>query len=185
MTDTKITVARATAIIVAFTVLSKVLGFVREMALAYVFGVGAATDAFLVASTIPAIIFAVLGGALTAGAVPLFTAYRARWGEKEAWLLKRSTGGLVSFAGMRRDALKVLVASLACGLAAGLMNAGLAGTLAHGTAAVFARLLASGSAGLFVFGVATWFLGVTEFRALVEKVLVFAFRGRHTKAVTG
>lgn len=526
MTNTKITVARATAIIIVFTVLSKILGFVREMALAYVFGAGAATDAFLVASTIPAIIFAVLGGALTAGAVPLFTAYRARWGEKEAWrlfsvmvtallvlllgfvalgeplsrqlvwliapglpqgtaeraagltsvvlpgviffslanlyygllnannifgppalgpvltnvvlitgilagarfgiaaaawgtlagyaaayalqvpylrrvgfryrpawdikhpgiaeagamlgpvlvgtglgqiyliidrilasglaqgsisalnyaqkvallpqgvlagalatalfpllaeraavqseadyaralvrgvsvtlimtlplavllvvlarptvevlfmrgafdaraaamttlalaffgvgmvgqcinpiltrgfyarqdsvtplkcavvaiglnlvlslilihplkhgglalanslaatfnifqlswLLKRSTGGLVSFAGMRRDALKVVVASLACGLAAVLVNAGLAGTLAHGTAAVFARLLASGSAGLFVFGVTTWFLGVTEFRALVEKVLVFAFRGRHTKAVTG
>lgn len=81
------TVARATAVIVIFTGLSKVLGFIREMVLAYAFGAGAATDAYLVALTIPGIIFAILGGALAAGAVPLFTSFRSRWGEDEAWRL--------------------------------------------------------------------------------------------------
>lgn len=63
------------------------LGFVREMVLAYGFGAGSATDAYLVAWTIPGIIFAILGGALVAGAVPLFTSYRTRWGDGEAWYL--------------------------------------------------------------------------------------------------
>lgn len=81
------TVARATALIVVFTALSKVLGFLRETVLAYGFGAGSATDAYLVAWTVPGIIFSILGGALVAGAVPLFTSYRSRWGEDEAWRL--------------------------------------------------------------------------------------------------
>jgi hypothetical protein len=59
------TIARATAVIAVFTLLSKVLGFIREMALACVFGASAATDAYLVAYTVPNVVFAVLGGALT------------------------------------------------------------------------------------------------------------------------
>jgi len=81
------TVARAAAIIAFFTLLSKILGFVREMVMAYVFGAGAATDAYLVAATIPNIIFAMLGGALATSAVPLFTSFKSQWGEGEAWRL--------------------------------------------------------------------------------------------------
>ncbi|MDQ0285651.1 peptidoglycan biosynthesis protein MviN/MurJ (putative lipid II flippase) [Desulfofundulus luciae] len=69
------TIARATAVIAVFTLLSKVLGFMREMALACVFGASAATDAYLVAYTVPNVVFAVLGGALTVTAVPLFASY--------------------------------------------------------------------------------------------------------------
>ncbi|MCL6612429.1 MAG: murein biosynthesis integral membrane protein MurJ [Peptococcaceae bacterium] len=79
------TIARATAVIAVFTLLSKVLGFVREMAMAHVFGASAATDAFLVAYTLPNIVFAVLGGALVVVAVPVFSAYAAGGKREEAW----------------------------------------------------------------------------------------------------
>ncbi|WP_027718320.1 lipid II flippase MurJ [Desulfovirgula thermocuniculi] len=81
------TIARATAVIAGFTLLSKVLGFVREMALAWVFGASAATDAYLVAYTVPNVVFAILGGALTVMVVPLFASYAAAGKKEEAWRL--------------------------------------------------------------------------------------------------
>ncbi len=81
------TIARATAVIAVFTLLSKILGFLREVALAYVFGASAATDAYLVAFTVPNVIFAVLGGALTVMAVPLFASYASAGKKEEAWRL--------------------------------------------------------------------------------------------------
>ncbi|MCS5694539.1 lipid II flippase MurJ [Desulfofundulus thermocisternus] len=81
------TIVRATAVIAVFTLLSKVLGFCREVALAYVFGASAATDAYLVAFTVPNVIFAVLGGALTVTAVPLFAPYASAAKRGEAWRL--------------------------------------------------------------------------------------------------
>ncbi|MGB9804825.1 lipid II flippase MurJ, partial [Desulfofundulus sp.] len=81
------TIARATAVIAAFTLLSRILGFVREMALAYVFGASASTDAYLVAYTVPNVIFTVLGGALTVIAVPLFASYASEGKRDEAWRL--------------------------------------------------------------------------------------------------
>ncbi len=81
------TIARATAVIAVFTLLSKVLGFVREVALAYVFGASAATDAYLVAYTVPNVVFAVLGGALTVTAVPLFASSASAGKREEAWRL--------------------------------------------------------------------------------------------------
>jgi putative peptidoglycan lipid II flippase len=74
-------------VIAVFTLLSKVLGFMREMALACVFGASAATDAYLVAYTVPNVIFAVLGGALTVTAVPLFASYASAGKRDEAWRL--------------------------------------------------------------------------------------------------
>lgn len=79
------TVARAAAIIAVVTVLSKILGFVREMTLAYGFGAGRETDAYLVALTIPSIIFTLLASALSSGAVPLFASFNSRWGRDETW----------------------------------------------------------------------------------------------------
>ncbi|NMB46569.1 MAG: murein biosynthesis integral membrane protein MurJ, partial [Firmicutes bacterium] len=83
--NSKKLIARATVVIATFTLLSKILGFIREMALAYVFGATASTDAFLVAHTIPNIIFAILAGALTLVAVPVFSSYAARDRRDEAW----------------------------------------------------------------------------------------------------
>lgn len=51
-------------------ILARLLGFVREMILAYFFGASAATDAFLLAYTIPNFLYLVVGGALTTAIIP-------------------------------------------------------------------------------------------------------------------
>lgn len=90
--------ARATTVIAVFTLLSRVLGFAREVVLAYVFGASAATDAYLVAYTVPGVIFAVLGGALTVAAVPLFCSFAAGGKKVEAWRIFASFSTLLSLA---------------------------------------------------------------------------------------
>ncbi len=66
--------------------LSRALGFVREMMVANVFGRGHETDAFFLAFAIPDMMYYILiGGALSAGFMPIFNAERARGNDKGAW----------------------------------------------------------------------------------------------------
>jgi putative peptidoglycan lipid II flippase len=67
--------AKAAGIIFAATVVSKVLGFGREAALAAGFGASAAMDAYLVAQVVPMMLLGLVGAALTTAAIPVFTAY--------------------------------------------------------------------------------------------------------------
>lgn len=64
---------RAAGIIAAASLCSKILGFFRETALAAVFGATKATDAYLVASIIPWMLFSVASTALTTTLIPVFT----------------------------------------------------------------------------------------------------------------
>lgn len=68
----------AASVIAAGSVASKVLGFVRESCLAAVFGASAATDAYLVASTVPNLIVGVVVGAVATTFVPVYTQERQR-----------------------------------------------------------------------------------------------------------
>lgn len=72
------TLASAALVVTVCTVISKLLGFGREAALAAVFGASYKTDAFVVATNIPNSLFSLLGAALTAIAVPVFTEYLNR-----------------------------------------------------------------------------------------------------------
>ncbi|MDH7578991.1 MAG: murein biosynthesis integral membrane protein MurJ [Bacillota bacterium] len=64
---------KAAGIIAGASILSKILGFFRETALAAVFGATRATDAYLVASIIPWMLFSVVSMALTTTLIPVFT----------------------------------------------------------------------------------------------------------------
>jgi putative peptidoglycan lipid II flippase len=69
-------VVRALGSIGSATLASRVLGFVRDMVLALVFGAGVATDAFFVAYRIPNVLRRLLGeGALSTAAIPVFSDY--------------------------------------------------------------------------------------------------------------
>ncbi|WZL71508.1 murein biosynthesis integral membrane protein MurJ [Clostridiaceae bacterium 35-E11] len=59
--------------VMGITILSKGVGFIREIALASIFGTTAYTDAYLVARTITLGLFSGLGGALSTGFIPLYT----------------------------------------------------------------------------------------------------------------
>lgn len=66
-------VAIAAAVIALGNVVSRLLGLVREQVMAALFGATAATDAFVVASAVPQIVYDLLvGGAISAALVPVF-----------------------------------------------------------------------------------------------------------------
>lgn len=76
---------RAGGTIGAMTLISRVLGFVRDMVLARVFGAGIATDAFFVAFRIPNFLRRLFGeGGFTQAFVPVFTEYKERHGIEAA-----------------------------------------------------------------------------------------------------
>jgi putative peptidoglycan lipid II flippase len=79
-------VARAAGIMMTGIFVSRVLGFVRERAVAQVFGRTGQTDAFFAAFAIPDLMYYILvGGALGAAFIPVFTGYLARGEEQEGW----------------------------------------------------------------------------------------------------
>lgn len=67
------------------TLLSKVLGLVRDSMLTAYFGSGTVSDAFLTASTLPTVLFdIVIGGVISASFIPVFNDIRAKEGKEEA-----------------------------------------------------------------------------------------------------
>lgn len=79
------TVARAAVVIMVVTLVSRLLGFVRDAAIAAAFGATGATDAYLVAYTLPNSLQAVLGVAFVTVIVPVVTAYLVRGQREEGW----------------------------------------------------------------------------------------------------
>jgi putative peptidoglycan lipid II flippase len=81
-------IASAAGVVGAATLASRVLGFVRDMAIAWLFGAGMAADAFFAAFRIPSTLRELLGeGALSAAFIPAFTRTAARDGRPAAWAL--------------------------------------------------------------------------------------------------
>ncbi len=86
MTQETHRVARAAAVMMAAIFLSRVLGQLRDTAIAAWFGQNAYTDVFRAAFSIPDLLFFLIaGGALSSSFVPVFTEYLTRGEEAEAW----------------------------------------------------------------------------------------------------
>ncbi|MGB4312462.1 MAG: lipid II flippase MurJ, partial [Natronincolaceae bacterium] len=71
-------------LIVVITILSKFVGFGREMVLAYFYGASSISDAYLISMTIPTTIFAFISGAIASVFIPMYTQIEAELGVKEA-----------------------------------------------------------------------------------------------------
>lgn len=85
-TENRAQVTRAAVVVMAAILASRILGFLRERAVAEVFGRTAATDAFFAAFALPDLMYQLLvGGALSSAFIPVFTQYLAKDEEKEAW----------------------------------------------------------------------------------------------------
>src|SRR6266852_1537771 len=77
-------VVRALGGIASATLLSRLLGFVRDMIVARAFGAGPVTDAFFVAFRIPNILRRLLAeGALSTAVIPVFTEYAVNRSREE------------------------------------------------------------------------------------------------------
>ncbi len=84
--------ARRASIVGGATVLSRILGYLRDMAIAYYFGAGALSDAFFVAFRISNLLRRLVGeGALTSSFIPIFQDERQRRSPAE---LRRLVSGV-------------------------------------------------------------------------------------------
>ena len=75
-------VAQAAAMISIFTLISKILGFVREIMIATRFGSGMETDTYFVAMTATVIIVGTLGTAINTTLIPIFAEIGEKYGRK-------------------------------------------------------------------------------------------------------
>jgi putative peptidoglycan lipid II flippase len=78
-------IARAAGVVGSATLLSRILGYARDMVVAYFFGAGLATDAFFVAFRIPNTLRRLFGeGSMTVSFLPVYTEYLLHRTEEES-----------------------------------------------------------------------------------------------------
>lgn len=82
--------ARATVIVSVLSVLSKIMGFVREQLVAWLFGASGLTDAYVVALAIPTVLTGVISNPVSTAFLPVFASYVARDDTKGATRLASS-----------------------------------------------------------------------------------------------
>ena len=71
-------------VVITFNLISKFLAFFRELSLAYFFGASSLTDAYLVAFSIPTIIFGIMGMGILNGYIPIYNQIKEISGEQIA-----------------------------------------------------------------------------------------------------
>ena len=90
---------KALATVSSMTLLSRILGFVRDTVIARAFGAGLVTDAFFVAFRIPNLLRRLFAeGAFAQAFVPILAEYKNRRGEADTRLLVDHVAGLLALA---------------------------------------------------------------------------------------
>ena len=104
---------KALATVSSMTLVSRILGFVRDVLIARLFGAGLATDAFFVAFRIPNLLRRLFAeGAFSQAFVPVLSEYRTRRGDSETKLLVDRTASLLALALLAATALGVAAAPI-------------------------------------------------------------------------
>lgn len=75
---------RNISIVMIITIISKCLGFVRDMVLANYYGTSDVTDAFFVSQTIPEFLFSLVVQAISVGFIPIFMLIKENGGKEKA-----------------------------------------------------------------------------------------------------
>jgi putative peptidoglycan lipid II flippase len=90
---------KALATVSSMTLISRILGFVRDLVIARVFGAGLATDAFFIAFKLPNLLRRLFAeGAFSQAFVPIFAEYKNRRGVQETRLLVDRVSGALALA---------------------------------------------------------------------------------------
>ena len=71
-------------LVMIITILSKILGFGREIILSYVYGASAVTDAYLISQTIPSVIFSFISVGIATGFIPFYSRILNEQGQLKA-----------------------------------------------------------------------------------------------------
>lgn len=88
-------VLKSTIILMFVTILSKILGFGREIILANIYGASAYSDVYLISVNIPNIIFASIGAALATTFIPLYCDIECKEGEERAKLFTNNVINII------------------------------------------------------------------------------------------
>ena len=92
-------VTRAAGVVGSATFLSRIFGFIRDVVIAWFFGAGLSSDAFLVAFRIPNLLRRLFAeGSLSIAFIPVFTECLTNRGKDDAFALARSALWLLSVA---------------------------------------------------------------------------------------
>ena len=84
-------VIKAAGVVGSATLLSRILGYIRDAVIAWYFGAGHSTDAFIAAFRIPNLLRKLFGeGAISNAFIPVLTDYLTKDGQQEALRLARS-----------------------------------------------------------------------------------------------
>lgn len=79
-------ILRSTRVVTFFTLLSRIFGYVRDLAVAMLLGTSLAADAFVIAFRLPNLLRRLMAeGAMTGAFIPVLTSYRVERSEPEAW----------------------------------------------------------------------------------------------------
>src|SRR5512147_1848668 len=90
---------KALAAVSSMTLLSRILGFIRDAVIARAFGAGAATDAFFVAFKLPNLLRRLFAeGAFSQAFVPILAEYKNRRGEEATQLLASQVASALTLA---------------------------------------------------------------------------------------
>ena len=90
---------KALAAVSSMTLISRILGFVRDTVIARIFGAGLATDAFFVAFRIPNLLRRLFAeGAFSQAFVPILAEYKQRRGAEQTHLLVDHIAALLTLA---------------------------------------------------------------------------------------
>jgi putative peptidoglycan lipid II flippase len=104
-------VSKAAGVVGFYTLLSRILGLVRDMVVARFFGAGMAADAFFVAFRIPNLLRRLFAeGSLTIAFIPVFTEYLRQKSQRDAFELARSVLTLLAIALASVTVLGILLA---------------------------------------------------------------------------
>ncbi len=71
-------------LLMLITILSKIFGFLRDITLSYFYGASGISDAYLIAITIPTVIFTFIGIGISTGYIPMYSKIEKRDGTKTA-----------------------------------------------------------------------------------------------------
>jgi putative peptidoglycan lipid II flippase len=89
-------VARAAAVVSGATLVSRILGFLRDLVIARAFGAGIASDAFFVAFRLPNLLRRLVAeGALSSAFIPVFTEYVTRRSRADTLRMLRAVAGVM------------------------------------------------------------------------------------------
>lgn len=104
---------RSTSLVSGMTMLSRILGFIRDMVLASVFGAGGSFDAFVVAFKIPNFMRRLFGeGAFAQAFVPILAEFRTRESHEKTLEFVNRIAGTLAFSVMLLVLLVELIAPL-------------------------------------------------------------------------